>query len=228
MIAMMQRLVFHNFGLKVLSVVLAAGLWWLISPEQKPAEVALRVPIEFLRVPDNLEISSEAVPEAQVRVRGPEVSIRQLRTTDLRVVVDLKDVRAGDRTFDLTSQQVHAPRDMEIQQVLPGQLHLTFDTRTTRDVEIHPRVIGTFVAGRQLTSVTADPPMVTITGPTGRVGRVDFATTDPVDASGVMQRATFVTNAYVSDPLVQVPRAVPVRVTVVMGPAADSNASPSK
>jgi len=217
MIAMLRRLVFHNFGLKVLSVALAAGLWWLIAPEQKPAEVALRVPIEFLHVPENLEISSEAVPEAQVRVRGPEVTVRQVRNTDLRVTVDLKDVKPGERTFDLSSQQVHAPRELEIMQVLPGQVHLAFDTRLTREVEIRPRVLGNFAAGRQLVRATADPATIMITGPKGRVESVQYATTDAVDASGVMEQATFVTNAYVSDPLVQVPRPVPVRVTVVIG-----------
>lgn len=217
MMDLFRRLVFHNFGLKVLSVALAAGLWWFIAPEQKPAEVALRVPIEFLHVPENLEISSEVVPEAQVRVRGPEVTVRQVRSTDLRVTVDLKDVKPGERTFDLSSLQVHAPRELEILQVLPGQVHLTFDTRITREVEIRPRVLGSFAAGRQVAKVVAEPARITITGPKGRVEKVEFATTDPVDASGVMDRQAFVTNAYVPDPLVQAVRPVPVRVTVVMG-----------
>ncbi len=219
MMALLRRVVFHNFGLKMLSIALAAGLWWFIAPEQKPAEVALRVPIEFLHVPDGLEISSEAVPEAQVRVQGPEITVRQLRSTDLRVIVDLKGVKPGERTVDLSSLQVRAPSDLEILQVLPGQIHLTFDTRITREVEIQARVMGTFAAGRQLGRVIATPAKITITGPKARVEKVDFATTDAVDASGVMEHATFVTNAYVSDPLVQVVQPVPVRVTVYMSNA---------
>jgi YbbR domain-containing protein len=216
MIPLLRRLFLHNFGLKVLSVALATGLWWLITPEQKPAEVALRVPIEFLHVPENLEISSEAVPEAQVRVRGPEVNVRQVRSTDVRVTVDLKDVKPGERTFDLSSQQVQAPRELEILQVLPGQVHLAFDTRVTREVAIRPRVLGSFAAGKQIAQVIAEPATVSITGPRGRVEKVEYATTDAVDASGVMERQTFVTNAYVSDPMVQISRPVPVRVTVVV------------
>jgi hypothetical protein len=45
---------------------------------------------------------------------------------------------------------------------------------------------------------------------------VDAATTDPVDASGSSTQATFVTNVYVPDALVQVVEPVPVRVTVMM------------
>jgi hypothetical protein len=45
---------------------------------------------------------------------------------------------------------------------------------------------------------------------------VDAATTDPVDASGTRTQATFVTNVYVPDALVQVVQPTPVRVTVIM------------
>ena len=79
-----------------------------------------------------------------------------------------------------------------------------------------PRVIGSFAVGMQLGKVIADPPNIVITGPRRRVEAVEAASTDPVDASGAMTRATFVTQAYVSDPLIQVVHPVPVRVTVIM------------
>ena len=63
MIALFQRLVVHNFGLKVLSLLLASGLWFMISRDEQPAEVALRAPIVFQHVPSQLEISSESIQE---------------------------------------------------------------------------------------------------------------------------------------------------------------------
>jgi hypothetical protein len=69
MIELLRRLVFHNFLLKMLSLLLAAGLWWLISPDEEPAEVSLRAPVVLQHVPPGLEISSESVPEAQIRLR---------------------------------------------------------------------------------------------------------------------------------------------------------------
>ncbi len=76
MIGLFQRLVLHNFGLKVLSLLLASGLWFLISRDEQPAEVALRAPIVFQHVPPQLEISSESIQEAQIRVREVEVHPR--------------------------------------------------------------------------------------------------------------------------------------------------------
>jgi YbbR domain-containing protein len=105
---------------------------------------------------------------------------------------------------------------LTVEQVVPGQVHISFDTRMTREVEIHPRVTGSFVAGDQIARLLVDPERITITGPRHRVEAVDAATTDPVDASGTTVQATFVTTVFVSDPLVQVVNPVPVRVTVIM------------
>src|SRR5271169_5844192 len=143
MIELFRRYVLQNFWLKTLSLLLAAGLWWQISPDEQPAEVSLHAPIVFQHVPQHLEISSESIPEAQIRVRGPERVIRQLQANEVHAEIDLAGVRAGDRTYELTSQQVRHPRDVTVVQVLPSQLHLAFDTPSSREVEIHPRVTGT-------------------------------------------------------------------------------------
>jgi YbbR domain-containing protein len=214
MIAFFQRYVLHNFGLKVLSLLLATGLWLMIAPDEQSAEVAVRAPIVFQNVPTQLEISTETIPEAQIRVRGPERVIRQLRPNDVHAALELGDVQPGERTFDLTSQQIHHPRDLAVVQVVPSQVHLAFDTRLTREVDIHPRVTGNFLAGQHLARVDVDPPRITISGPRHHVEKVDSATTDPVDASGTTGRATFTTNVYVTDPLVQVVQPTLIHVTV--------------
>jgi YbbR domain-containing protein len=216
MIGFFRHYVLHNFGLKILSLALAAGMWFLISPEEQPAEVALRAPVVFQHVPTHLEISSEFIPEAQVRVRGPERVIRQLQAQEVHAEIDLSDVKPGERTFDLSSQQVRHPSDVSVVQVLPSQLHLAFDTRLTREVEIHPRVTGIFPEGEQIVRVDADPTRVTITGPHLHVEKIDAATTDPIDATGTRGSAVFTTNVYVSDPLVQVVQGGSVRVTVLV------------
>jgi YbbR domain-containing protein len=215
MIGFFQRYVLHNFGLKVLSLLLATGLWFLISPDEQPAEVAVRAPIVFQHVPSQLEISSEVIPEAQIRVRGPERVIRQLQANEIHAEIELADVKPGDRTFDLTSQQVRHPRDVTVMQVVPSQLHLAFDTRMTREVEIHPRATDSSDR-EQIVKVDADPPRITISGPRRHVEKIDAATTDPIDATGTRGSAVFTTNVYVADPLVQVVQTTSIRVTVLV------------
>jgi YbbR domain-containing protein len=216
MSGLFQRYVVHNFTLKVMSLLLATGLWFMISRDEQPAEVAVRAPIVFQHVPPDLEISSELIPEAQIRVRGPERFLRQLKVNEVQAEIDLAGASSQERTFDLTSQQVRHPRELTVVQVVPSQLHLAFDTRLTREVEVHPRVTGNFADGEQIVKVDADPPRITITGPRHHVEKIDAAMTDSVDATGTRGSAVFTTNVYVPDPLVQVVQATSIRVTVTV------------
>jgi YbbR domain-containing protein len=219
----LRRGVFANFGLKLLSLALAVGLWLVVSHDP-PAEVAVEIPIEFHNMPANLEISSENIPRLQLRLRGPQRLIRRLQPADVYAAIDLNALRPGERTFDLTSQQIHQPDGVEVVQVIPSEIHVAFDNRITRQVDIHTRVIGVPAAGYSIGTPSVDPSRITISGPEKHVSAVDAAITDPVDISGAMGRMSFNRHAYVSDPLVQVSNPNPVHVTVMIEktPAATS------
>jgi YbbR domain-containing protein len=211
----LHRYVLHNLGLKLLSLALAVGLWLAVARDPV-AEVAVDVAIEFHNIPENLEISSENVPRAQIRLRGPERVIHRLQLSDVYAAVELSGVKPGERTFDLTTQQIHEPSELEVVQVVPSQFHIVFDSRLTRLVPVQPRVTGTFVPGYGIERVVVDPTMITVSGPKKHVEAVEAAITDPIDVSGMMSQVTLLRHAYVSDPLIQVASPDPVRVTVIV------------
>lgn len=217
----LRKNVLHNLGLKLIALAMAVGMWLAISRDPI-AEVGVTIPIEFHHIPDNLEISSEKIPEAQIRVRGPERLIHRMQTQDVHAEMDLAGVKPGERTFDLTSRQIHVPDSMDVVQVVPSQFQITFDTRLVRQIEIHPRVTGTFAREYRISQVKTNPASITIAGPKQRVEAVDEATTDPIDVTGTMDRGTFVTHAYISDPLVQIVHPEPIHVTVIMEKSSES------
>lgn len=207
--------VFHNLGLKLVSLALAVGLWLAVT-RQPSAEVAVEVPIALENMPSNLEISSVDIPKAQIRLRGPEREIRRLQSADVSVDLWLDVTSPGERTFDLTVHQVHHPRELQVVQVIPSQLRLAFDVRATRQVPIQPRLVGTVAQGYQISQIVVEPSSVLIVGPEQRVEAVESATTDPVDITGVRSRVALVRHAYIADPLVQVTNLDPVRITITM------------
>jgi YbbR domain-containing protein len=225
----LRRYVFNNLGLKLISLALAVGLWLAVARDPV-AEVAVEVAIEFHNIPQNLEISSENIPRAQIRLRGPERIVRRLQPADVYAELDVTNLKPGERTFDLTAQQIHEPSDLEVVQIVPSQLHLSFDTRLTRQVPVQPRVVGTFASGYGIDRVVVDPATITISGPKKHVEAVEAAITDPVDVSGAINRVTFSRHAYVSDPLIQVASPDPVHVTVIMQKASETSggAQPAK
>ncbi len=213
---LLRRYVTNNLALKLISLALAVGLWLAVARDPVD-EIPIDVPIEFHNVPGNLEISTENIPRTQIRLRGPERVVHRLQTSDVHVEIDLEHVNGpGERTFDLTAEHVTKPHDLAVVQIVPAQFRLTFDTRLTKMVEVHPRVIGTFATGLQIAKIEVAPSSIQISGPQKRVEAVEAAITDAIDASGTMDRNSFVTHAYVSDPLVQVVNPGPIHVTVIM------------
>jgi len=148
----LHRYVLPNLGLKLISLALAVGLWLAVAREPI-AEVAVDVPIEFRDLPQNLEISSESIPKAQIRLRGPEREVHRLEPADVYAEIELEGLKPGERSFDLTSRQIHKPTGLQVVQVVPSEIHLSFDVRLTRDVPVQPRVVGTFAEGYQISKV---------------------------------------------------------------------------
>lgn len=215
-----RRHVWHNFGLKVFSIALAIALWLAVRRDPV-AEIAIEVPLEFHNIPANLEISSDNAYKTMVRLRGPERTIHQLGPEDVHAELDLDLSKPGERTFDLTTKQIRKPMELEVVQIVPSEVHVAFDTRATRQVVVKPTIVGSFAPGYEVGQVLVDPANIAISGPQKHVNAVEAAITDPVDVSGVMERAQFVRHAYVSDPLIQVMNPDPVHITVIMkrGPA---------
>ena len=210
-----RRHIVHNLGLKVISLLIATGLWLAVSSEPV-SEAAFNVAIVFQNMPDDLEISSETIPSAQIRVRGPERLVRRLQASDVHEEIDLTGIKPGEHTFDLNTTQVSLPDKLQAAQIVPSQVHLLFDKRATKVVPVRPRVIGTFVTGYSIAQVRSHPEMVEIAGPKKSVDAVESAITDPIDVSGLIDRTTYSRHAYVSDPLIHVVDPHPVTITIIM------------
>jgi YbbR domain-containing protein len=209
-----RRHLLHNLGLKLTSLILATGLWLAVesSPE---SEVALNAAVIFRNMPADLEISSESVPSVQIRVRGPERIVRRLQSSDVHEEIDLAGIKPGEHTFDLT-KAAGVPDRLQIAQVIPSEVHVLIDVRSTRQVPVNPRIEGKPANGYRVVEAKTDPASVEVIGPKKQIDSVDNATTDPVDISGANNTVTVTRPAYVSDPLIQVSDPHTVRITITI------------
>jgi YbbR domain-containing protein len=210
-----RKYVVHNLGLKLISLLLAVGLWLAISRDPV-AQVAVDVPVEMRNLPAGLEISSEHIPQVQIRLSGPERIIHRLLPSDVHAHIDLTRAQPGERSFELTANDIHYPNGLQVEQIIPSGLHLNFDSKAIRTVQIKPRVIGAFASGYEIARIVVVPPTLSIVGPRKRLEETDYAITDPVDVTGNTDRMTFTTHAYIADPLIQVVNPDLIHVTVIM------------
>jgi YbbR domain-containing protein len=175
----------RHVGLKLLSIAVAVLLWLVVAGDPI-VERTLRVGLELQRTPDDLELVGSVPDTVSVRLRGPASQLSGLGPGDLSVIVDLDGARPGRRLFTLTSNLVTAPYGLEVMQIAPASLTLSFEGRATRLLPVRPQIEGTPVPGHSVTNVSVTPSQVRIEGPESAVGVVNEVPTEPVS----VERAT--------------------------------------
>lgn len=179
----MRPRILRNFGIKVLSIGLAALLWGLVAGQHE-AERSLRVPLEYRNIPPELEMLGEPASLVDVRVRGSSGALGELRGADLVAVLDLRTARPGRRLFHLLPGDVAVPAGVKVLQATPSTLSLTFEASSVRTVPVVPDIDGEPAQGFVVGRVTTVPPTVEVVGPISAVQKITEATTEPVDVTG--------------------------------------------
>ena len=210
---------FGQLGLKLLSVMIAAMLWLIVSGDEV-VERGVRVPLEFLQAPDGLEMMGEPPSFVDLRIRGESGALSRLGPGDVIAQLDLKGAREGRRVYSMTPEQVRVPYGMQVVQVTPPGVALAFEATASKQVPVMPTVEGDPAAGFVVGPVVADPPTVEVIGPKSAMARVSEALTEPISVAGAHDRVSGSVSVGFLDPALRLktPRLVQVRVDVVPGP----------
>jgi YbbR domain-containing protein len=204
---------FRHFGLKVWSVAIATMLWMVVAGEQT-VERGLRVPLELQQFPPGLELGADAPSVVDVRVRGSAGTLSRLGAGDVVGVIDLRTARAGRRLFQLTPEQVRVPFGVDVVQVAPQSIALSFEASATRIVPIVPALEGSPAAGYRVATTTVDPATVEVIGPESAVERVTEATTEPVSVADASRDVVDTVTVGFVDPSLRLRVVKPAAVTV--------------
>jgi YbbR domain-containing protein len=204
---------FRNFGLKVLAVVLATLLWLVVSREET-VERSVRVPLELQQVPGGLDLMSEPPNTVDVLVRGASDAVSRMSQGDLVAVLDLRSARPGRRLFPLTPQDVRAPFGVEVVEITPSTVSMTFEKEGSRIIPIAPSVEGRPNPGYVIGQIKSTPSSVLVVGPEGALDRVKAAMTEPVQVNGATAPVQEAVTVGVSDPYLRLK--VPVTANVVV------------
>ena len=210
------RLVFHNFGWKLLALAIAVVMWDLVASEPELSEFAT-VRLEYRDLPDDLEISSEPVGSVSLELRGPSGELRGagdgIRPA---VVLEMSDVQPGERTFTIGEGNVKLARGVHLVRSIPSQVRFLFERRMVRFVPVVVRTARQAESGYMVASQSVAPDRLEIAGPSSHVARIAAAVTDPVDLSSVVGRSEFRVNAFVEDSFVRILTSPQVVVTIAM------------
>ena len=208
----------HHLGLKFVSIALAALLWVAVAGEQT-VERSLRIPLEFTNLPSQLEMVGEPPTLVDVRVHGSSGALNRIAAGELVAVLDLRAARAGQRLFHLGGDDVRTPFGVDVVQVNPSTVSMTFEPSGSKTVPVVPAVEGEPADGFVVGTVTAEPSTIEVLGPVSALARLTQAITEPVAVSGASASLTETVNIGVVDTSLRLRTPQMARVAVVVAPA---------
>ena len=199
-------------ALRLASLVLAAGLWFVIAGRQT-AERGVTVPVEFRNMPRDLETTGDAPNTVDVRVRASPGLINSLESGKLLATIDLAGAAEGERIVQLTPGMIQVPYGFRVVKITPSLLTLNLERTERKAVPVRPRVIGRPAPGFEVAEVASDPAEVKVAGPRSRVHEIESAFTEPVSVDGLDRTTTLWVNVGLEDPLLRLEEGSRVQVT---------------
>ena len=182
----MLRALVATLDLKVVSVVIAAALWWFVATTDT-TQVALAAPVEYVGLGDDRMLVGWRRDAVEVQIQTVRWLATRLGSDSLRVRVSLADIGEGDSVVDLQPEDVQAPPGATIVRITPSRLRLTVEKARRQTVRVAPSVQGIPAPGYVVDRVTAEPASVQIKGPRTTIEGRDAVPTAPVDVSGSRQ-----------------------------------------
>jgi YbbR domain-containing protein len=135
----MKSRLLDNLGLKISAVLLAIFLWLFVT-SRGLSELSFEIPIEFKNIPVGYGIASNINKTVQVTIRGQELMIKNIKSSDIRVMVNLSKAKEGEATYYITKEDIKLPYAAKVMNIQPSSLKLRLDEMVTKAVKIKPAV----------------------------------------------------------------------------------------
>lgn len=209
---------FRHAGLKALAIALAVTLWVLVSGNEM-VERALRIPLEFTNLPEQLEMVGDPPNVVDVRVRGSSGALARITAGELVAVLDIEGAREGQRLFHLRNLDVRAPVGVQVMQVTPSNVSIRFEPSVTKVVPVVASIEGNPKTGFVVTRVLADPAQVELVGPASEIQAATEAITEPVSVSGADRTVSDIVTVGSPDPAIRLRTPQNARVTALIAEA---------
>jgi YbbR domain-containing protein len=181
-VELFQSIFLDDWKIKLVALVVAIGLWLSVGGLRTPVSKRIsNVPLN-LSYSSDLEITNSPITEVDLIVTGNKNVLEKLRREDLVVLVDLSDVKAGERTITLAPETVNIelPSGVRIQEILPSKIVVKFEKLIEKEVTVKPETEGNLAKDFEVYNYQVFPAKVHVRGPESYVQALEYISTEKI------------------------------------------------
>lgn len=179
----------RNIALKITALFFGILLWFLVI-SQKDFQLTMEVPLNFVKLPENMAIASKPPHVVSITIEGKTWDLIRLRneinkgnTNVVAMVIDLQKSELGSVRFHLTEKNFVAPGFPNVSFVEPDNrllfIDVDIDTRITRNVPIRSAISLNAAQGYLLADdIKIIPEEIQVSGARNALARIIDIPTD--------------------------------------------------
>jgi YbbR domain-containing protein len=212
----MLRFLVDGWQLKLLSLLLAVGLWLFVGTSER-TEIALAVPVEYVGLEGPLTLEGQRQETVDVQVRATRWAGQRVNPASVRVRIDVSHLHEGDNLVHLLPEAVETPPGTRAVRLVPAWATVRAVRAATKTVPVVARVLGHPAPAHVLSRIVVEPATVQIKGPRTTIELRTAVDTLPVDVSGRREAVTRTVGLMLPESIYPVDRRT-VEVTVDIRP----------
>ena len=181
----LRGLFIDNLGLKVSSLAIAMAIFWLVRGSEQ-AQRSVYVDVVAVTPPETAErmLTSDLPAKVRLTLRGSRSLLNTLRVDSIPPVqVDLSNNSSDLYYFE--SEAFEIPGGMEVLQVAPPTIPLTWADRGRRSVPVAAQLTGQPEPGLMVVSTSVRPESLMLRGPTPQLSGFDQVLSSPINLASL-------------------------------------------
>lgn len=183
----LKRIFIDDWVMKLVALVITMALWLGVTGLQEPTTRPLTEVRLNPLISSEYTITNTPVDKVELVIEGDKRKVNQLRGEDLVVTIDLTDIKEGERTIQLTPQNidVELPSGLKVVKIRPDKIAVNLETVEEYDIPVKTETEGDLADGYEIYGVpNVIPDKVRLRGPRSFVKSLNFVSTEKIDLSG--------------------------------------------
>jgi YbbR domain-containing protein len=206
----------QNLGLRIISLLLAVGLWVFVNAGQHSSVEPFNIPVSYRGLPPGFVITNPHPDFVKIQLSGPQTLLSLVEPSRLTLKLDLSGVGVGQASFKVGLDSFNVPRGTAVTSISPSQIVLDLDKIVVRYLPVHLVTIGTPADGYRIGPIEITPPQVAVRAPSREIANLETVETEAVDVTGLATETEHVAAITLTGSMMRVePSEVVIKIGVV-------------